>query len=301
MKIKQCLGVVGCSLAGLLISSPANAVTIEITPYTTQAALTTALQNSLLGPGVTINSITYTGNLGASGTFANGVSSGLGIDNGIVLTTGSAANITHVNTASDITGDNQAAGYAPLDALIPGYETHDATVVDINFSSAGGDLFFNYVFGSDEYNEWVHSSFNDVFGFFIDGVNIALVPGSGGAPVSVNNVNYADNWTYYKNNDAGEHPFEYDGFTSVLTASALGFGSGNHTITLAIADAGDFVLDSGVFIQAGIFSDEHLEDDDGNLPDDSGVHLRVPETTGPLGLLSLSLAGLGLLRRRFGN
>jgi len=63
----------------------------------------------------------------------------------------------------------------------------------------------------------------------------------------------------FNNNDlnSGIPPFsfEYDGFTNVFTASFTGLSAGVHSIKLAIADSGDLLLDSGVFIKAGSFSD----------------------------------------------
>ncbi|MCF6284935.1 MAG: choice-of-anchor L domain-containing protein, partial [Candidatus Hydrogenedentes bacterium] len=107
-----------------------------------------------------------------------------------------------------------------------------------------------------EYNEYVFQGFNDVFGFFVDGVNIALIPGTSD-PVSVDTVNLSSNPGFYNDNDfAAGSPFdlEYDGFTDVFTAMATGLGSGIHTMTIAIADVGDSVFDSAVFIEAGTFS-----------------------------------------------
>lgn len=133
-----------------------------------------------------------------------------------------------------------------------------------DFVSAGNSAYFNYVFGSDEYNEWVASSFNDVFGFFFNGTgvldNVALIPGTTTA-VAINNVNNGSHAGYYNDNDPSElgtptpFAFEYDGFTDMFTASILGLTAGQtYHLTLAIADAGDRVLDSGVFLQAQSFS-----------------------------------------------
>lgn len=61
-------------------------------------------------------------------------------------------------------------------------------MLEFDFTTTGGNLFFSFVFASEEYNEYVNSSFNDVFGFFVNGVNIALVPGTS-TPVAINSVN----------------------------------------------------------------------------------------------------------------
>ena len=59
-----------------------------------------------------------------------------------------------------------------------------------------------------------------------------------------------------------EGPFfdiEYDEFTDIFTATAIGIATGSQHIKLAIADSSDAVLDSAVFIQAGSFSDIELQ------------------------------------------
>lgn len=281
--------MVALAASGLLaLAGSASALTVTTTGNPT------TLANNILGPGVTLVSASYSGASVASGTFTGGAAAGIGIDKGIVLTTGYAQNVNgNANTSDSITGNNGLGGDAALNALIPGYSTRDATLLTLTFTTTGGDLFFNYVFGSEEYNEYVGSSYNDVFGFFLNGTalanNIALIPNTS-TPVAINNVNGGNNSAYYKNNDPTDgvptpYPFEYDGFTTVFTASALNLGAGTHTIVLAIADAGDWVLDSGVFIQANSFADE---------PQPPGV----PEGGVTALLLGLALAGMSLMRRR---
>lgn len=231
------------------------------------------LAQAMLGTGITISNVTYTGANVASGYFTGGTAAGIGMESGIVLTSGFASHLNgNSNTADNITGDNDLAGDPMLDALVPGYTTYDATILEFDFvSSLGGDVtydvYFQYVFGSEEYNEFVGSEFNDVFGFFLDGTNIALIPGTT-TPVAINNVNNGYESTppsypeYYNNNDPTDGPppfaFEYDGFTDVLTASFKDL-VGTHHIRLAIADAGDYFLDSGVFLKANSFSDQPPE------------------------------------------
>ena len=43
---------------------------------------------------------------------------------------------------------------------------------NLTFEAGGDSIAFNYVFGSDEYLEWVNSSYNDIFAFFLSGPGI---------------------------------------------------------------------------------------------------------------------------------
>jgi hypothetical protein len=226
MKFRTLLVASSIAVATTLASSSAWAVT---TVSNTNANSLAAL---LAGPGFTVTNATLTTDTtGGVGTFTDGAAA-TGIASGVVLTTGILTCVGSANTAPNCTGGGSFS------------------TLSIDFTLAGGDLFFNYVFGSEEYLEFVGSQFNDTFALLLDGTNIATVPGGGGI-VSINNVNTTSNSAFFRNNTGGGIPIEYDGLTTVLTASASGLGPGAHNLTFTITDVGDTLLDSGVFIQAG--------------------------------------------------
>jgi hypothetical protein len=260
------IAVSGISAGGAFI--PAQAVLIvtplnnTATQQTNNAALGTTLGNSLIGTGITATGISYTGAGQAAGTFSGGASVGLGIDQGIILTTGKAASAPGPNSSVSTTTINNVTGDASLTTLAgAGSTTFDASVLNFNFTTDTGNVLVNFVFASEEYPEYVNQGFGDVFAFYIDGVNIALVPGTT-TPVSIDTINNglnnsgvsAQNPSLYIPNPAGAAGLQYDGYTTTMTAQALGLSAGSHTIKIAIADVGDAQYDSAVFLQTKSFS-----------------------------------------------
>ena len=245
------------------------------------------LANYLSGSGITISNAQYSGGNFAAGTFSDGFSSGVGIDSGVVLSSGSAASIEGPNNSSSTTQLNGTSGLSNLTAL-SGSKTYDATSLSFDFQfdgDAGGDLSFNFVFGSEEYNEFVGSSFNDVFAFYVDGVNLAELPD--GSPVAINNVNNHTNSSLFVDNTAGTFDIEANGFTTVLGFDLFGLDAGSHNLSFQIADAGDSAWNSWLLIEANAFGDKAKQ---------------VPElsaSSAPISALLLAgLLALGIERKR---
>jgi len=209
-----------------------------------------ALVEQLLGGGVTVDDVVYTGADTAMGRFTGGTGI-IGFEEGILLSSGNIANVIGPNDNTGISANNGQPGDADLAALIPGFATNDAAVLEFDFIPTENFVQFQYVFSSEEYNEFVGSNFNDVFGFFVNGINYALLPNED--PVSINNVNNDANTEYYVDNGDAHLNTQMDGLTTVLTFTApVNKGEENH-IKLAIADGGDSSLDSNVFIKLGSF------------------------------------------------
>ncbi len=224
--------------------------------------------------GITVNSVDQTVQMG---TFTNGIGgSGLEIDDGIILTTGTVSEAFTTNSSGNISqGTNGANLIADpdLDALaINGNSTHDEAIIIIDFDvvSAVDGFRIPFQFASDEYNESVCSQYNDVFSVFIAGPgisgfqSISLVPGTSN-PVTINYINngscgssgsgepsdltqsalFIDNSTAPYTLDC-----EYDGFTRTIYAEQPGLAAGSYQLKLAIADVSDASWDSGVFFGA---------------------------------------------------
>ena len=231
----------------------------------------------LLGGNIQFRNETLTAASGAAGTFAGGTGI-LGFEDGIALGTGLIADAAGPNTGSQVGTDNMVAGDSDLDGLIDPEATSDATILEFEFyTDQPRTIQFQYVFSSEEYSEFVGAGFDDVMAFFLNGVaasnNIARVPtGCGtvaGVPVSVDNVNCGNaidpsvtptNCGCYINNEILLPPpppapvnTEMDGLTQVFTATGTSIAGWNH-LKIAIADAGDSILDSNVFIRCQSFT-----------------------------------------------
>jgi hypothetical protein len=224
------------------------------------------LATKLVGSGVTITGANLVCPNGASGTFATGGVNEVGFNKGILLTSGQVSIAANPNNATGAGQNNNAAGDATLNGLIPGFTAYDACVLEFDLEAIGNNVSFEYVFASEEYEEYYCKIYNDVFGFFVTGpnpaggnynsFNIALVPGTS-TPVSVNNVgpancNGIDNRTLYQNM-GGATTLQYDGKTKVLKAEVALKPCQKYRFKLGVADAGDRILDSGVFLKEGSF------------------------------------------------
>jgi hypothetical protein len=226
-----------------------------------------SLSGKIAGPGISIvdGSETYTGSAVAAGTFINGSSIGLAIDEGIIMTTGHAGYAKLPNTFVKASWASSEPGDSDLDALFeePGYTTQDASVLEFDFTATKSTVYVYYVFASDEYHEFVGGGYDDIFAFFIGkkgeaSNNIALIPGNSGETVSVDNINlnkhaeiFVDNDVNGPNPPAVTYTIEYDGFTYALCAKYSNIVPGDtYHIKLAIADTNDKSIDTAVLITA---------------------------------------------------
>ena len=248
---------------------------------TTDAA--EAVEAFLLGSGLEIFNLTFSGDADQIGTFSS-ENSNLPLLEGVILATGSCSNVIGPNNSGSSTtgGGNFGQNDPDLD-LISAFNTNDAAVVEFDVIPSGEFISFRYCFGSEEYNEYVCGSVNDAFGFFLSGpgingefsnnaINLAIIPETDGTPVTINSVNngnvgsggiasncaqvdpnWMNNTEYYVDNanNGDANATQLDGFTVVFVAEAAVQCGQTYHIKIAIADAGDTAFDSAVFLEAG--------------------------------------------------
>ncbi len=231
--------------------------TSSFAQLTIQDSLASAYITDLLeGQNLTISNLVINCPETAMGHFSG--TSEIPITQGLVLTSGSADAIAGP-VSNFATGGIMGPGDLDLNAELGGmYPTYDACVLEFDCVPIGDTLLFNFAFGSEEYPEFVGSSFNDIFAIYLSGPgfqpqqNVAALPDA--TPVAINNVNSGINSAYFVDNEAQAGQFvAYDGFTSNLTAFAVVVPGESYHFKTAIADVADGVLDSGVMLEAFSF------------------------------------------------
>lgn len=248
---------------------------IEI--YVSSGLAETLAANIVDGISATVvaDSERFVGVEASSGIFTDGEDSGIEIDSGALLTTGSFA-IWNGGDPDTYDGENmdeyldlnfgvlnEEPGDSELEDRVTGNETFDAAILEFDVYCSNGQLELDYQFGSEEYDEWV-GDFNDGFMVTVDGVLVTLVPDCSDI-VAVNSIHpYIDanlpainEHLYLDDGDdidplvePQNQPFqvEYDGMTIRLRAHALVTPNTTHHIKIVIADVDDDTRDSGLFL-----------------------------------------------------
>lgn len=247
---------------------------------------TQLVQNVLSNSGLTAFNIKFNGSLTKANTicdqaaeFSTGFTpTNLILDHGILLTTGKSSVAVGPNNNGGLSTPSNSTVQGDVDlALLTSQVINKVAILEFDFVATGTTLSFQFVFGSEEYPEFVNSQFNDVLGFFVSGPgitgsfsgnakNIAFVPNTT-IPFSINAVNNGLNNDgillsgqypsfYFNNSTIGLNPYtnsnstiQYDGFTKPISVyTDLQLGETYH-IKYAIANVTDNGFDSGVFIK----------------------------------------------------
>jgi gliding motility-associated-like protein len=237
----------------------------------------TTLAQTIVGSGVAVGSASLNCGIHSSGTFTD-ASPDLGLSNGIILCNGYAVD---AGNPAVFASYNEGITYSdPYLLSIDAQAKYDVCILTFTFVPVCSSISIKYVFGSEEYPQAINQ-YNDGFGIFLNGpnpgggnyvgTNIAALPDGHNTPVSIDSVNggystaqgasvtiapsnptyFVNNFTYDGTNytNAGNGELSYHGYTIPVTSSASVTPCQTYTMEIAIADGGNHVYDSGVFIQ----------------------------------------------------
>ncbi|MBC7776421.1 MAG: choice-of-anchor L domain-containing protein [Phycisphaerae bacterium] len=219
-----------------------------------------------------VEGVTFSGQGSQIGEFTNGLTN-VGFNSGVIMATG---DINVAPGPNDSDGASGGFGIGTPDGDLQNLTNgalFDMAAIEFDFTPTQSPLTFEYVFASEEYCEYVNTQFNDVFGFFISGPgisgtqNLAVIPMTN-TPITINTINHIANSGYYvhntppSGNNCGNIPpqngpsaqeLQYDGYTRKMVAVASVIPCSTYHIKLKIADVGDGVWDSAVFLKGGSF------------------------------------------------
>ena len=243
-----------------LVVTPAN----ELAGWTADSLV----RNILMSGGISVSNVHFNGydddlRCDNVGIFETGSTpTNLGIERGLIIATGNARVAEGPNNYAQVHESSTCSSY--YDSSLGQLATssiYDVAVLEFDFVPWDSIITFNYVFGSEEYPEYVGADYNDVFGFFVSGLNpeggnylntnMALIPGTN-EMVSINTVNDHHNEQYYVDNSGGA-TIQYDGFTVPMSVSFQVVPMTQYHIKMGVCNVADDDVDSGVFLEANSF------------------------------------------------
>ena len=232
---------------------------------------------SLVGGGIVISNVTFSGNANQIGTF-DGVNSNIGFNAGVVMAAGPIDGL--LGGPADVDAGQPGSGLADNDLLAVAQSvnpqilsTSDAVILEFDFVPSSNVAAFNFVFASDEYLTWIGSVFNDVFAFFVSGpgitgpysspagfpggsANVALVPGTN-TPITISTIHPTSNAAFYVQNTGSSHSM--NGFTVPIPVELSVQCGETYHFKYAIADCSDTYLNTSVFLEAGSFVSDAVD------------------------------------------
>ena len=200
-------------------------------------------------------------------------------EDGLIMTSGDVANAIGPESGVLVDGGFEWPGDGDLEAFIPGLnagDTNNASIIEFDFVPVTNNMSFDFIFAAEEYGTF-QCTFTDAFAFLLtdssgNTTNLAIVPGTddpisvltvrddqyNGACESVNAEWFAN---YYGPGGLPPltSPTNFIGHTEVMTASATVIPNEVYTIKLVVADDGDTIYDSAVFIDGGRFDIGQLD------------------------------------------
>ena len=251
------------------------AITTDTELYTVSELVTDVLIDSECSQAfnVTYSTGSNFGSTNGIGYFeANG--SSWPFESGLIMTSGDVINAVGPETGVLGDGTYDWPGDADLESVIPGLnagDTNNASILEFDFVPVTDFMSFDFIFAAEEYGTF-QCTFTDAFAFLLtdtQGVttNLAIVPGTVD-PISVLTVRdeqYNANCESVNPEFFGNYygpgglptltsPTNFLGHTIPMTAEANVIPNELYHIKLVVADDGDTVYDSAVFIAAGSFN-----------------------------------------------
>ena len=286
--MKQILLILLIILNGVW-SSVAQMNVTNTTPFNSSIHL---LQNVFMGSNITAFNFEYNGtangNVNNQVGYFTGGGNIIGIDSGLVMSSGNINSIPNNGFAStsfngsgdaDVLQVAQSIGWGT-----PPNVMRDRAVLEFDFVAPQGDsISFEYCFGSEEWPTYPCSQYNDAFGFFISGPgingaysnnaeNVSIIPGTDTLPVSITSIhngtganpcNGNPSYNQYYNNGPINNAFTFadlnngnyaGAWTDVFETKRIWVNAcDTYHVKMAICDGVDRIFDSAVFLKAKSF------------------------------------------------
>lgn len=207
---------------------------------------------------------------GNSYGYFNRATSTFPFEDGIIISTGRAASAVGPNAYLLSEGPTSWLGDQDLEQAINENNTINATVIEFDFLPFANKVSFEYIFSSEQYLSNPNPnqcSYSDGFAFLLkeagtsDYTNLAVVPGTA-IPVKIPTVRGSGticppaNEQYFDAFNGYEHPTNFNGQTKILKAESSVRPGVLYHIKLVIADQGNNLYDSAIFLGGGSFSVE---------------------------------------------
>lgn len=253
----------------LLVANLASAQNIQVNDSYSAQQLADALVSNACAQVTNVSVTGWTGGAGGPsfGYFTAGAS-GFPFANGIVLSTGFAASAPGPNNSLLSEGNTTWGGDTDLQQALGVSGTINATILEFDFTPFTSHISFDYIFASEQYLTSINSpnqcNYTDGFAFLLKKantadpyVNLAVVPGTN-IPVRVNTVRGtgvcpAANEQYFDGFNPVNSPVNFNGQTVILTAESDVQAGETYHIKLVIADQGNNLYDSAIFLGGGSF------------------------------------------------
>lgn len=239
--------------------------------YTAQQLVQNVLVSNSPCAGVSNFSVsgdTFSGGQNSYGYFNSGTS-GFPFTEGIVLSTGNATSAVGPNNSLLSQGGTSWLGDSDLELALSISNSINATSLEFDFIPITNKISFDYIFSSEQYLLSATSNqcnYTDGFAFLLKPSdnstpyqNLALVPGTN-IPVKINTVRGTGsvcpqaNQSFFDAFNGTNHPTNYNGQTVVMKAEADVIPGIPYHIKLVIADQGNNLYDSAIFLGGNSFN-----------------------------------------------